>query len=225
MSEATDHTDARESKGYTSERGPFAINANPSIKPPIPREAIDVEKAADGFAHEPLVEKYGDESARNAIGEMVKAFIPGTSTTPLFAQGGPHGMSLVHVWFGPNFPLFRHSHPRYGDCLYYVIAGEITMGNRTLGAGSTFFLPNGQPYKYSAGPAGVELLEFRAGGGEKGAPGMKLDERSIESIEKITTGAYANEENWQVPARMGDTAVRQAQIDGRLPSTTELGEP
>jgi hypothetical protein len=218
MSEIVDRTEGKEARGYTSERGPFAINANPQINPLISRDVIDVDKAADGFAHGPLAEKYGPESARKAIGEMVKAFIPGTSTTPLFGQGGPNGMSLVHVWFGPNFPLFRHSHPRYGDCLYYVIAGEITMGSRTLGAGSTFFLPNGQPYKYTAGPAGVELLEFRAGGGDKGSPGMKLDERSIESIEKITAGSYENEENWQVPERMGDTAIRQARIDGRLDS-------
>ena len=147
---------------------------------------------------------------------MVQAFIPGTSTTPLFAQRGPGGMSLVHVWFGPNFPLFRHSHPRFGDCLYYVIAGEITMGGRTLRAGSTFFVPNGQPYKYTAGPAGVELLEFRAGGGDSDAPGMKLDESSIDSIQKIIDGSYENEEQWQVPERFGDTAIRQARIDGRL---------
>ncbi len=147
---------------------------------------------------------------------MVQAFIPGTSTTPLFAQRGPGGMSLVHVWFGPNFPLFRHSHPRYGDCLYYVIAGEITMGGRTLRAGSTFFVPNGQPYKYTAGPAGVELLEFRAGGGDSDAPGMKLDESSIDSIQKIIDGSYENEEQGQVPERFGDTAIRQARIDGRL---------
>ena len=205
-------------RGYTSERGPFKINADPEIRPPAPREVVNVKKAADGFAYDPLAEKYGEETARKKIGEMVQAFIPGTSTTPLFAQTGPNGMSLVHVWFGPNFPLFRHSHPRYGDCLYYVVGGEITMSGRRLRAGSTFFVPNGQPYKYTAGPAGVELLEFRAGGGEKGAPGMKLDERSIESIEKITAGAYANEDSWKVPERMGDTAIRQARLEGRLDS-------
>jgi hypothetical protein len=218
VSESEKRSEVRERRGYASDRGPFSINANPEIAPPIPREKIDVEKAADGFAHDPLAEKYGTDAARKAIGEMVQAFVPGTSTTPLFAQGGPNGMSLVHVWFGANFPLFRHSHPRYGDCLYYVIAGEITMGARTLGAGSTFFVPNGQPYKYAAGPAGVELLEFRAGGGDKASPGMKLDERSIESIEKITAGSYANEKNWQVPQRMGDTAIDQARLDGRLDS-------
>lgn len=218
MRDPIERTEEDTPRGYASERGPFQINANPQIRRPAPREAIDVEKAADGFAHGPLAETYGEETARKKIGEMVQAFIPGASTTPLFAQKGPNGMSLVHVWFGPNFPLFRHSHPRYGDCLYYVLAGEITMGGRTLRAGSTFFLPNGQPYKYTAGPAGVELLEFRAGGGDPEAPGMKLDEHSIESIQKIIDGSYANDERWQVPERIGDTAIRQARIDGRLDS-------
>ena len=201
---------------FVSERGPFEINANPTINPPISRERIKPEKSADGFAHETLTEKYGSDAARAKIGEMVKAFIPGTSTTSLIAQKGTDGMNLVHVWFGPNFPLFRHSHPRYGDCLYYVIAGEIKMGKRTLGAGSTFFLPNGQPYKYTAGPAGVELLEFRAGGGDPQAPGMKLDEVSFESMQTIIDGAYASEGEWKVPEKMGDTAIRQAKIDGRI---------
>ena len=47
---------------------------------------------------------------------------------------------------------------------------------------------------------------------------MKLDERSLESIEEITVGSYENEQSWQVPERMGDTAIRQARIDGRLDS-------
>ncbi len=93
------------------------------------------------------------------------------------------------------------------------------MGGRRLRAGSTFFVPNGQPYKYTAGPAGVELLEFRAGGGDPDAPGMKLDEHSIDSIQKIIDGSYENEDSWQVPERIGDTAIRQARIEGRLEST------
>ena len=39
-----------------------------------------------------------------------------------------------------------------------------------------------------------------------------------QSIEKITAGSYENEERSRVPERMGDTAIRQARIDGRLDS-------
>ncbi len=209
-------------KRYVSERGGFKLNANPAIGEVVPRAKIRPERSAAGFAHEPLASKYGPEAAAKKIGEMVKAFIPGTITTTLLAQGGHHGMSLVHVWFGANFPLFRHSHPRYGDCLYYVIAGEILLGQQRLGAGSTFFVPNGQPYKYTAGPAGVELLEFRAGGGDPQAPGMQLDESSLEAIDKIIKESYDNDEAWVPPKKMGDTAIRQALIEGRLPEQTAL---
>ena len=209
-------------KRYVSERGGFKLNANPAIGEVVPRAKIRPERSAAGFAHEPLARKYGPEAAAKKIGEMVKAFIPGTITTTLLAQGGHHGMSLVHVWFGANFPLFRHSHPRYGDCLYYVIAGEILLGQQRLGAGSTFFVPNGQPYKYTAGPAGVELLEFRAGGGDPQAPGMQLDESSFEAIDKIIKESYDNDEAWVPPKKMGDTAIRQALIEGRLPEQTAL---
>ena len=216
MSEQLNEDTQVDSKKFVSRRGGFEINANPEIVPPVQRTRVRVEKSADGFAHEPLAKKYGSTEARAKIGEMVKAFIPGTTTTPLLVQKKPDGMSLVHVWFGANFPLFRHSHPKFGDCLYYVVAGEILMGNQTLRAGSTFFVPNGQPYKYTAGPAGVELLEFRAGGGVADAPGMKLDETSFESMDRIIAGSYANDADWQVPERIGDTALRQADIDGRL---------
>ena len=80
----------------------------------------------------------------------------------------------------------------------------------------SFFLPNGQPYRYTAGAAGVELLEFRAGGGVSGAPGLKLDETSLDSLQKIIDGSYENDHLWEAPERIGDTALRQARIDGRL---------
>jgi len=200
-------------KGYVSARGPFKIWANPTMTPPASAEDVDVSKVADGFEYSALAEKFGEEETRQKIGEMVKSFVPGVSTTSLFGQGGQNGMSLVHVWFGPNFPLFRHSHPAYGDCLYYVVAGELFLGKRRLGPGSGFFVPNGMPYKYTAGPAGVEVLEFRAGGGEEGAPGMKLDEQSLDSIQRIIDASDELSETWVAPENFGDTALRQAEID------------
>ena len=200
-------------KGYVSTRGPFEIFENPPINAPYPSEAVNVDRAADGFEYGALAEEFGEEPVRKKVGEMIKAATPGASTTPLFAQQTEGGMNLVHVWFGPNFPLFRHSHPKYGDCLYYVVAGEVILGRRRLGPGSGFFVPNGMPYKYTAGPAGVELLEFRAGGGEDEAPGMKLDEHSLDSIQHIIDRANEHVDEWQVPERIGDTALRQAEYE------------
>ena len=200
-------------RGYVSERGPFKINENPAINTPLPSGKLNEEHAAKAFDYSTLAEKYGEEAVREKVVEMAKSFSEGTSTTLLFGQGGPSGMSLAHVWFGANFPLFRHSHPQYGDCLYYVIAGEISLGKRKLGPGSTFFLPNGMPYKYTAGPAGVELLEFRAGGGVKDAPGLSLDELSLDALDRLIEGYKANRDKWQQPKKIGDVAFRQQELD------------
>ena len=200
-------------RGYSSERGPFKINENPAITTPIPSSKIKDEHAAAAFDYSALAEKYGEEETRDKVVEMVKAFTEGTSSTLLFAQRAATGMTLAHVWFGANFPLFRHSNPQYGDCLYYVITGEITLGKRRLGPGSTFFLPNGMPYKYTAGPAGVELLEFRSGGGVKDAPAMSLDELSLDAIDKLIDTYNENHDQWQPPAKIGDIAFRQQEFD------------
>jgi hypothetical protein len=69
------------------------------------------------------------------------------------------GFSLTRVWFKKDFPLPLHSHD--ADCLYYITAGSIRLGNKTLAKGDGFFLPADMPYTYRAGPEGVELLEFR----------------------------------------------------------------
>ena len=69
------------------------------------------------------------------------------------------GFSLVYLFFKPHFPLFRHKHE--SDCMYLVLSGTAVMGNQTLRAGDSFFVPAGAPYWYTAGPEGVEVLEIR----------------------------------------------------------------
>lgn len=204
-------------RGYVSNRGGFQITENPKVNRPNPNAAGDVNEDAicAYFEHEALAEKFGEDAVREKIVDMAKAFRGGAATTPLFSQSTPGGMSLVHVWFGPNFELFRHSHPKYGDCLYFVLAGEISLGKRRLKAGSTFFLPNGMPYKYTAGPAGVELLEFRAGGGVGEAPGMRLDELSLEAIDKLIDCYKTNSPLWEAPENIGDVAFKQQELDLR----------
>ena len=129
-----------------SERGPFAIWENPEMGQAYALDQAQAEQVADGFEFSALAEKFGEVPAREKVVEMLKSIGPGVATTLLFSQTGANGMMLAHVWFGANFPLFRHSHPRFGDCLYYVIAGEILVGKRRLGSGSGFFVPNGMPY-------------------------------------------------------------------------------
>jgi mannose-6-phosphate isomerase-like protein (cupin superfamily) len=83
----------------------------------------------------------------------------GNGSRVLFQDADPDGFSLVHAWFGENFPLPRHTHS--GDCLYFVLRGELKMGSKTVKAGSGFFVPSNRPYTYRAGVGGVEVLEFR----------------------------------------------------------------
>lgn len=70
------------------------------------------------------------------------------------------GMSLTHAAFKAGFVLPRHSHD--ADCAYYVIAGEAHLGGAVLKAGDAFVVPADHLYSYRAGPAGVEVMEFRS---------------------------------------------------------------
>ena len=90
---------------------------------------------------------------------MAWALSGGHNSRVQFEQG-EDGMSLVWSRFEPGFPLPRHSHS--ADCLYYVVSGDARLGNRVVPAGSGFFVPAGAPYAYTAGPDGIEILEFRS---------------------------------------------------------------
>ena len=70
------------------------------------------------------------------------------------------GMSVVYLFFKPGFPLFRHMHDV--DSLYVVISGSAVdfMGSETLRPGDCFAVKAGNPYYYTAGPEGVEVLEM-----------------------------------------------------------------
>jgi len=206
-----DATTADLAPRYRSERGGYEIYTAPDLAPPLQPEDLTAEQLSEFagyFEFSGLVDdEHDEETVRSSVAEMVRAIAPGNIVTPLFNQGGASGMSLVHAWFGPHFPLFRHSHPRFGDCLYYIVAGSAVLGSRVLKPGDGFFVPNGMPYKYRAGPEGVEILEFRAGGGVDDAPMLKLHETSVESIQRITEAATGLHDRWaEPPAHIGDTA-------------------
>jgi hypothetical protein len=193
-------------------RGPFQIYKAPDLqRPPAPEDLTDdvVDSQVDFFEYDSLVDDDHDEGeVRSAVADMIRAITPGNIVNSLFAQGGENGMSLVHAWFGPNFPLFRHSHPRFGDCLYYIVAGQAILGSQVLNAGDGFFVPNGMAYKYRGGPDGVEILEFRAGGGVADAPAIELLESSVDSIRQITASATQLRSEWDnPPTHIGGTGI------------------
>ena len=107
----------------------------------------------------------------------------------LFRQGGGDGMSLVWSRFGPNYPLPRHSHS--ADCLYYVVSGEARMGNRRIGPGAGCFVPAGAPYAYTAGPEGIEILEFRSASSFD----MQITE-NLERWDRIVATVREHKDDW-----------------------------
>ena len=71
---------------FVSERGGFEIWDSPPITTPVPSDKVKVDQVADGFEYGALAEKFGEAPVRQKIGEMVKAFSEGVSTTVLFSQ-------------------------------------------------------------------------------------------------------------------------------------------
>tara|TARA_B100000029_G_C17222278_1_gene832173 strand:- start:49 stop:714 length:666 start_codon:yes stop_codon:yes gene_type:complete len=212
MSEASNlevENEIVDSKPYISERGPFEINPAQEWKGPYPVGTFDGAKVVrESWDISKLVED-GNEDADEVcekLGEMLELAASGSSENRLMRQdeGFENGFRATHVWFGPNFHLFRHSHAA-GDCTYLVMAGELTMGNRTLKAGSTVFVPNQMPYKFVAGPDGVEVVEFRSGGRIPGKAGMRIEETSLKAVQKIIDDYNANSHLWKAPPTFSDT--------------------
>jgi quercetin dioxygenase-like cupin family protein len=114
----------------------------------------------------------------------------GQRVTVLFKGEGPNGFSLVHARFEPGFRLPRHSHS--ADCLYYVVAGEAHLGSRVLKAGDGFFIDAEAPYTYSAGPDGVEVLEFRTAT----TFDIKIRDTTVEAWRPVIEALTANHDQW-----------------------------
>jgi quercetin dioxygenase-like cupin family protein len=117
-------------------------------------------------------------------------FVAGQAVKVLFKGEGPDGFSLVHVRFEPGFRLFRHSHS--SDCLYVVIGGEAHMGTRVMRPGDGFFVRAEAPYAYTAGPEGVEVLEFR----DTTSFDIKFRDTTVEDWKPVAEAVAANGELW-----------------------------
>ena len=116
-------------------------------------DAIDLSESQ--LMSAPVMDPMPERAVLKAVGTS-----SGYINKVLFGDPEQGGMSLVRLWYAPFYALPRHSHD--ADCLYYVVAGEAHLGSRVLVAGDGFFVPAGAPYAYSAGPDGVEVLEFRS---------------------------------------------------------------
>ncbi|WP_375397477.1 cupin domain-containing protein [uncultured Sphingomonas sp.] len=99
-----------------------------------------------------------DDDAAGMTAAMAAGLATGATSRLVMADEAT-GMSLTYAAFKAGFLLPRHSHDAH--CAYYVIAGEAHLGNAVLKAGDAFVVPAGHFYSYRAGPAGVEVMEFR----------------------------------------------------------------
>jgi quercetin dioxygenase-like cupin family protein len=118
------------------------------------RRKDEIDLADTKLMSAPVMDPMPDRAVLREIGSKA-----GYLNKVLFGDPDQGGMSLIRLWYAPHYALPRHSHDV--DCLYYVVAGEAHMGSQTLKAGDGFFVPADAPYAYSAGPDGVEVLEFR----------------------------------------------------------------
>lgn len=130
-----------------------------------PRKRLQIFRASEAIdvqAHMPIEGVDADvQAGLEKLAEATGSHEPtaGTRAMLLFSEPGEHGMSLAYAWFKSGYILPRHSHD--ADCLYYVLAGELTMGTQRLRRGDGVFIPANAAYTYEAGPQGVEVLEFR----------------------------------------------------------------
>jgi quercetin dioxygenase-like cupin family protein len=73
--------------------------------------------------------------------------------------GSPDVPELMEIRLRPNETTVVHSHEEHE--IMYVVTGELRFGSKVLGPGSSVFIPGGAFYTFSAGPEGLQFLNFR----------------------------------------------------------------
>ena len=129
---------------------------------PIKKMAIFRSTDARGLDDHVMPIDGVDDSVAAGFAKIAAGGTPpeaGATGALLFREPGPTGLSLSLVRFKSGFVLPRHTHDC--DCLYTITAGSLILGSTSLAKGDGFFVPAHHAYSYEAGPAGVEVLEFR----------------------------------------------------------------
>jgi hypothetical protein len=83
-----------------------------------------------------------------------------------------------------------HSHD--SDCCYLIIAGEMTVGNETLGKGDGMFVPANSAYTFFTGAEGVEFIEYR----NVNSWNIVFKSKNPATWEKVAQKASARREAW-----------------------------
>jgi quercetin dioxygenase-like cupin family protein len=75
-------------------------------------------------------------------------------------HGLPGRLQLFEIRLEPGLEIGTHAHA--DDEIVAVVEGELHVGRRVCGAGSSIFIPGNTLYGFRAGPDGCRYLNFRA---------------------------------------------------------------
>jgi len=93
-----------------------------------------------------------EEQKRFSEGELI-------SRTRIREEGTDNSPQLFEVEFPPNSGVEIHAHEE--DEIVFVLAGQMHVGGRVLGPGSSMFIQGNTLYSFKAGEQGVTFLNFR----------------------------------------------------------------
>ena len=68
---------------------------------------------------------------------------------------------MIRIW-GPETDIPIHSHDF--DEMFYVLSGEVRMGDTVYTEGACIYIPAGVPYGPTTAPKGVHLLRYVGSG-------------------------------------------------------------
>jgi len=91
------------------------------------------------------LKKYGD-------GEL-------TSKVRIREEGSETLPQLIEIQYEPNAEIQIHAHDE--DEIIFVREGEMHLGNRVVGPGTSVFVAGNTLYGFKAGPQGLQILNFR----------------------------------------------------------------
>jgi redox-sensitive bicupin YhaK (pirin superfamily) len=75
-------------------------------------------------------------------------------------HGLPGRLQLFEIRLEPGLEISTHAHAY--DEIVAVVEGELHVGRRVCGPGTSIFIPGNTLYGFVAGPAGCRYLNFRA---------------------------------------------------------------
>jgi hypothetical protein len=106
-----------------------------------------------------ITEVTGDPEAIQGMNRMLEAGgLDGSVNRIILRHREIDGYDIVYTWFKPGMHVPRHGHDT--ACTYFVLSGELKLGNKTLYEGDGVFVPPEHAYLVGS-DLGAEIIEFR----------------------------------------------------------------